>query len=399
MKTTVDQLAAFGGSRLFTSPKPISNLAQPSLQVCLTYLRQAYEQGSLRSGVLVRELEDKLATFHGVSHCISFNSGFWAIAVTLRTLALAGRTEVIMPSLTYRRMADIAAWAGLVPHFCEVDPVSMTNTADCVRACLNERTALIIGVHPINGLADLDGLAELSAQHGVPLIFDSVESACESHQGRRIGGFGDAEAFSLGASKLINGFEGGYVTTHRSDLAQRLRSALALGEQAEMLPGVPSLDARLSDFHAAMALAGLDELDMQISRNRQRYWRYRQRLDKLPGLELLDFDETLNPGFKSIVAHIGEAWPLERDETIALLNAEMIFARAYYSDPLHRADMRYPHVSPELPTTDALARQLILLPCGEHVDLADVDRICDFFEFLFANAHAIRNQYRKGAAT
>jgi len=399
MKTTVDQLAAFGGPRLFTSPKPISNLAQPSLEACLTYLRQAYEQGTLRSGVLVGQLEDKLATFHAVSHCISFNSGFWAIAVTLRTLALAGRTEVIMPSLTYRRMADIAAWAGLVPHFCEVDPVRMTNTADCVRACINERTALIIGVHPINGLADLDGLAELSDQYGVPLIFDSVESACETHQGRRIGGFGDAEVFSLGASKLINGFEGGYVTTCNGDLAQRLRSALTLGEQAKKLPSLVSLDARLSDLHAAMALAGLDELSEQIDRNRQRYWRYRHRLGKLPSLDLLDFDEALNPGFKSIVVHIGEAWPLERNETIALLNAEMIFARAYYPDPLHRADMRYPHVSPELPTTDELAGQLILLPCGEHVDLADVDRICEFLEFLFANVDAIRNQYRKGTVT
>jgi dTDP-4-amino-4,6-dideoxygalactose transaminase len=142
-------------------------------------------------------------------------------------------------------------------------------------------------------------------------------------------------------------------------------------------------------MHAAMALAGLEELDEQISRNRQRYLRYKQRLDKVPGLELIEFDESMGSGYKSIVVNIGDSWPLGRDETIALLNAEMILARSYYPDPLHRAPMRYQHISPELPITEALAQRFILLPCGEHVGLADVDLICDFIQFIFELADEI----------
>lgn len=388
-KQSIEDLAIFGGAPQFVQVKPVSNLSKPDWHGFVAHLQPAFEQGLLGSGALVAQLEERLAAFHGVAHCVAFNSGFWALAAVMRCLSPAGRDEIVMPSLTYRRMADIAGWAGLKPRFCEVDPVRMTNTAAEVAPCLNDRTAMIMGVHPIQGLADIDGLSQLAREAGIALVFDSVESVYETHQGRRIGGFGDVEVFSLGASKLVNGFEGGYVTTDNAEHAQRLRAMLC--SAPDQVPVTPGLHAHLSDVHAAMALAGLEEIDAQIERNRLRYLAYQAGLAGLSGLRLLTVDETSRPSYKNIIAEVTADWPLSRDHTVAILNAERALARAYYPQPLHTRPMGYPHIAAQLPTTEALSGRYLLLPCGELVSENDIAQICALLHFAGQHARDIQH--------
>src|SRR5690606_1129933 len=91
-----------------------------------------------------------------------------------------------------------------------------------VRPHLGAETALIMAVHPIINCCDATGLEALSLETGVPLMFDAVESVYERIDHRKVGSFGRAECFSMHASKLLNGFEGGYVTTNDTELANRL---------------------------------------------------------------------------------------------------------------------------------------------------------------------------------
>ena len=149
------------------------------------------------------------------------------------------------------------------------------------------------------------------------------------------------------------------------------------------------LNARLSEVHAAMALAGLDGLQEQIARNRERYLTYRRLLASLKGIRLLEFDETHRPGYKNIVVEVLADWPLSRDDTVSVLNAEMILARAYYTPPLHRKQMAYPHVPATLPITDRLAERFILVPCGQLVSDGDITQIVDLMKFIFVNSSSI----------
>lgn len=389
MKKNIEDLAVFGGRPVFDTPRPISNLARPDLTKFLDYLRVSYEAGIMTGpGPCNALLESRLARFHAVSDCVLFTNGFWALAALMKALGLPGRTEVVIPSLTYRRMADIASWAGLTPHFCDVDPLSMTNTAECVASKITARTSLVLGVHPIHGIADVDGLTALTRQYGLPLGFDSVESVHETHRGLRVGGFGDAEVFSLGASKLINGFEGGYVTTNNPQVARRLRN-LNLPSNTVFSDAV-TMDARLSEIHAAMALASLDDLAAQIMRNRRRYICYAEQLSGIAGLRLLAFNEDQTPSYKNIMIEVLDTWPLSRDETIRVMNAEMMLSRAYYNQPLHTRDMSYPNVSCSLPCTEEYAKKFILLPCGELVDERDISMIVGLLRLIAANGQAIR---------
>jgi dTDP-4-amino-4,6-dideoxygalactose transaminase len=303
-----------------------------------------------------------------------------------------------MPSLTYRRLADIVAWAGLVPHFCEVDAARLCITAETARPCVNENTALILGVHPIVNCCDAEGLEALSAQTGIPLLFDSVESVYETLNGRRVGTFGRAECFSMHASKLINAFEGGYVTTNDAELAARLRTLRTNRSTDALTIRTRSMDAMQNEIHAAMALAGLDCIDEHIELNRRRYYRYKIGLRDVPGLRLLNFDERERNGFKNIVVELTTEWPLERETTLELLHKEKLLCRAYYSPALHQKPTGYPTVHGDLSQSEALARRYMTLPSGYLVSEDDVDSICGLLGAIqsygqsiaarTANAHA-----------
>lgn len=395
-KSAIEELAIFGGTRLFATPKPTSNLVRPDFEKFLGYSLTFIEQHQYTNGSLVKLLEQRLASFHQVEYCIAFSSGFWALALAIKALALKGKDEIVMPSFTYRRMADIAAWTKLKPHFCDVEAATLANSAATVRPCINDNTALVLGVHPIVNFCDIDGLVALAKEKNIPLLFDSVESVYESYNGKKIGCFGAAEIFSMGASKLVNGFEGGYITTNDAKLAQQLSLMrdFGFGEQGKVeVSG--GLNARLNEVHAAMALAGLDDLEDQVVRNRDRYHTYRRLLAPLNGIRLLEFDESQRPGYKNIVVEILEDWPLSRDDTVSVLNAEMILARAYYTPPLHRKRMAYLYITAELPVTDRLAERLILPPCGHLVSNEDIAGIVELLKFMRANAKVITQRLRQ----
>lgn len=399
IKTDIGSLALFEGSPLFDVPRSTSNLLQPNIETFLSYSRQFYEaEQYTNNGPVARLLEQRLATFHGVEHCLVFASGFWAIALAMRCLAMEGRDEVIMPSLTYRRMADIAAWLPLKPHYCEVDPDTLAMTRQTVEACITNKTALILGTHPIVNCCDAKELEDLGREHGIPVLFDSVESIYENLPEGRIGGFGEAECFSLHACKLLNGFGGGYLTSNNSDLIQNLASLRTFGFTAPDIVGLPGgLNAKLNEMHAAMALASLDDLDKQIIRNKERYAAYKDLLAGTTGIRLLTFDEQHQSSFKNIVVELTQDWPLSRDVTLQLLNAENILARAYYAPPLHQKAAHITYVAPALTGTEELAQRFVNMPCGQRTSIQDIEQIVALMGFLAHHADAVLSRLKESS--
>jgi dTDP-4-amino-4,6-dideoxygalactose transaminase len=390
LKARVEELAAFGGQPQFVTPVSTSNLVRPDIERFLAYSRVFYDAHRYTNdGPLVRQLEERLADFHGTRHAIAMANGFWALVLTIKCLALPGRHEVVMPSLTYRRLADVVAWSGLVPRFSDVDPATLAIGPEEAEACIGEDTALILGVHPIVNCCDAPGLETMAARHGIPLMFDAVESVYECVGGRKVGSFGRAECFSLHASKLVNGFEGGYVTTDDDILATRLRKLRGFGFQGPDNVEELGINAKLNEVHAAMALASLDDLEAQVRRNRERYRVYQRELADLPGLRLVAFDESEPTSYKTILVELTDSWPLTRSNTLKLLNAEGALSRAYYWPPLHTKNMQYPTVPARLPLTEVLGERYMLMPCGHFVDEAAIVAVCTLLHFIRRHAAVI----------
>jgi dTDP-4-amino-4,6-dideoxygalactose transaminase len=392
-KQTLGDLALFGGDRSFSPPISTSNLVRPDVDTFLSYSRIFYDaQRYSNTGPVSVMLEKRLAEFHEAAESVVFSCGFWGLVLAIRYLALPGREEVIMPSLTYRRMADAVAWTGLIPRFCDVEESSLAPSADTMRPLINERTALILAAQPMVNCCDAPALEALAAEVSIPLLIDSVESVYEAYQGRRVGTFGNAELFSLHASKLVNGFEGGYITTEDASLAEELRWLRGFGYRAEDDVIGLGLNAKLNEVHAAMTLAGLDEVDLRVQQNRERYGVYREAVTGFPGLRLLEFDESERCGYKNIVVELCDDWPLSREHTLSLLNAEGALARGHYSPPLHMKKTCYPTRSGRLDVTERFADRLMLMPSGFQVSIDDIRNVMEIMRFISANAAAIEER-------
>jgi dTDP-4-amino-4,6-dideoxygalactose transaminase len=372
------KFALFGEKPLFAEPKPTGNLYRPSIDKFLGYSRVFYQSKRYTDdGELSRVLESRLAEFHAVERAVAVTSGFWGHVLAMAALALPGRREIIAPAFGYRRTDEMIAWAGFVPHFCDVDPETLSISVDTIKAALNERTALILAPHPMVNCCDAQGIEDFGRDHGIPVVFDSVEAAYRTYNHRRIGGFGDAEVFSTHATKLLNSFEGGYITTNNTRLADRLDQMKRFGlADADTVEDGRALNAKLNEVHAAMALASLDEVDEQIACHQRTYEQYVTGLWDVDGLTILEHKESQRPDYRIIVVRIGDAWPLSREHTLRLLEAENVLARPYYA-PLTGKVVEYPRVCPALPVTDAIARDFMVLPSGAHVSEDDVGRIVE----------------------
>lgn len=388
-----NQLAYFGNKPLFESPRSTSNLIKPSLSGFLDYIKPVYQRGRGIGGLndVTLMLEERLASVHGVKNCITTVNGLWGLVLSIHALKLKGKNEIIMPSLTYRRMADIAAWLNLTPNFCDVDSKTLAVTAVDIEKSINANTALIMAPHPIVNTLNVKEIEELGKKHNIPVLFDSVEASYAEFSGVRVGNFGNAECFSMHASKFLNGFEGGYITTNDDELAIELR---VLRNEGVMLDNSNTLktgiDGTLNEIHAAMTLASVDNIESQIEHNKKNFYKYKELLNDIPEITLVEYSDTELRTFKNILIELNDTWPLDRNLTIDLFHAENMVVRPYYYPPLHKKEHQFETISSELHNSEILQHKYLLMPCGKFVNEDDIIKIVSFLKIVRDNALEIK---------
>lgn len=399
MSSSLD-LALLGGQPRFERVRPIGQLSSPDRGVFHGLLDRAILSESGVGPALVPELEQQLAELHGVDHCVAYSNACVALVALTELLAVKPGGEVILPAFTYMGLPHLVQWTGHRPRFCDVDPADHTLDPKAVRRAVGPDTAMILGVHQVQAACDIEEFDRISAEFGVPVIYDAVHGIFNTRGGVPIGGFGRAEVFSLHATKLLNGFEGGYITTQDEALAARvrtLRDGGRLAGAASGLPGLPAgpgLNGACPEFHAALALAGLQGLPEAVERNRMRYERYREGLAGLPGVRVLTYPEDgERRNYEFTLVWIEESFGFSRDEVVAVLLAEGTRARAYYGPPVHLSEHRPRWMEPpSLPVTEHLAQHIVQMPVGEHVSLQDIDVICEVFGVLADGGDRLRQK-------
>lgn len=398
-KQGIGDLVLFGGQKLFDAPKPVGQLDAPPVEEYLDLLQVSFDEGQLTNGgPLVQQLETRLCEYHQVSHCVAVANAALGLTMLMQLFSHDKVGEVIMPAFSYRGLPHFAQWAGQIPQFCDVDPVTHALDPQAVEPCINERTTSILTVCNFNSPGHLDDLCALGDSRNIPVIIDSVYGLGSSYKGQPLGRFGAAEVFSTHATKLLNGFEGGYITTEDDELAETLRWQRNFCFPPLQPPGACDyrhalgINAKLNELHAAMALLSLDRLDDVIARNKERYAAYQSELSRFDGLELVGYldDEAERRNYQLAVVEIGKDWPFTRDEMLRLLKAEGAAISPYYSPPLHKSSHCPPDaVVPDLPVSEDLATRYLQLPVGELVSLEDIKALGELFLFLQDNSAAI----------
>jgi dTDP-4-amino-4,6-dideoxygalactose transaminase len=254
---------------------------------------------------------------------------------------------------------------------------------------LSAKTSAILAVHLFGNPAAVDALQTIASNSGIPLICDAAHAFGSDINGRRIGTFGTAEVFSFSPTKLLVAGEGGMIATHDADLARKLRVARNYGDSGNYDPDLAGLNARMSEFHAALALRGLQGLDARIARRNQIRLYYEQRLGSIPGISFQRIRTGNRSACKDFAVLVDEsAFGKSRNWLVEALEKENIQVRRYFWPPVHRQKL-YREIwdKQPLPVTDRVSNSILNLPIYSTLSAEQIDKVCDAVlrSYEFAN--------------
>lgn len=339
----------------------------PSLETVLDTYRAVYDGGTITNAAVVARFEAAVAERIGVRHCIAVSSCTTGLMLVLRALDLSG--EILIPSFTFFATGHAALWNGLRPVFVDCDRYTWTVDPDTVERRITERTRAILAVHLYGNPCNSHALAQIASKYGLKLVFDAAHAFGSMRQGMAVGQFGDAEVFSLSPTKLLVAGEGGLVTTNDGVLARLLRAGRNYGDLGAYDPELLGINARMSEFNAAVGLACLDLMDYKIKRRQNIAAIYTELLSDCPGISFQQVDPRDCCTYKdySILVN-AEQFGVSRDEIGRSLLADNIETKRYFFPPLHQQALyrRYHDAAQyPLPNTEFVSGGILSLPIYE----------------------------------
>jgi dTDP-4-amino-4,6-dideoxygalactose transaminase len=384
-KRRLGDLAILGGRPAFDKPLYVGRPNLGDRERFLSRVDRIFERRWFSNdGPVAQELEERLATFLGVKHCIAVANATLGLQLVAQATGLSG--EVIVPSFTFIATAHALKWQGIDPVFCDVDPSTHNIDPQRVEELITSRTSAILGVHLWGRPCDVSSLEAVARKHSLHLLFDAAHALGCSHKGQCVGGFGSAEVFSFHATKFFNSFEGGAITTNDDGLADGLRAMRNFGYDSSGEIVALGMNAKMHEVSAAMGLSSLDEIDTFIDANRRNRRDYAECLEGVPGIHLIEFDRTERHNYQYMVLEVDDAVTgITRDDLQRVLIAENVAARRYFSPPCH---LQHPYkaTSPamrdRLGVTERLAGQVLQLPTGTAVGPGEIQAISDLVRVI-----------------
>ena len=369
------QPAILKGPPAFPGGLPFARPYTPPLDAVTARLQPSYAAGELTNGRVVRSLEEQVAELLGVPHVVAVSSCTAGLTLTIQALCPEG--PVLLPSFTFSASGHAVRWNGNRPVFAECDPATFQIDLDDAKSKIDE-VSCILATHVFGAPCRPTTVEELGRSRGLPVVFDAAHGFGALHAGRPLGGFGDAEVFSLSPTKTLVAGEGGLVATRHRDLADHVRVGRDYGNPGGYDTQFVGLNARMSEFHASMAVESLARLDDQLAMRRAVAATYCAGLADVPGIatQLIDPDDAST--FKDFTVIVDPVrFGLSRDRLVEALKADGVETRNYFDPPVHRHQSYADLKPPAMPVTDDVCSRVTSLPMFARLPLEAAEQVVE----------------------
>lgn len=397
MKSTIDELAIFGGTPAFAEQLHVGRPDSCDANALFGRLSGMLNRRWLTNdGPLLQEFERAVEAKLRVEHCVAMSSGTVALETAVRALELRG--EVIVPAFTFIGTAHALRWMGLTPVFCDIDRRTQNLNPQKVEEAIGPNTSGIVGVHLWGRPCDIEALSDIAERSNLKLVFDAAHAFGCSYRGVPIGNFGAAEVLSFHATKVVTTFEGGAVVTNDTRLAERVRLMRNFGFADYDFVSCLGTNGKLSEAGAAMGLTSLESFEQRVSINRQWYKLYQECLAGERVINCVTYEETEDNNFRYIVVELDPAASgITRDNLIRVLRAENVLARRYFFPGCHRMEPyrteRGSH--PPLSETENVADRILVLPTGGAITPLAIEEICRIIRMCLASGEEVTKGLRR----
>lgn len=343
-------------------------------------IQQVLHDANFISGKQVAQLEEKLAEYVGVKHCITCGNGTDALSLVMMAWDIKEGDAVFVPDFTFFASAEVVSFEGATPVFVDVDertfnldPNRLEEAIAVVKQQGKLRPRAVVAVDLFGQPADYERIEAICKEHGLLLLEDGAQGFGGSIGERRACSFGDAATTSFFPAKPLGCYgDGGAVFTNDDRLDELLRSLRVHGKSpVSKYDNVRiGVNSRLDTLQAAVLGVKLDafasyELEA-VNRAAQLYREYLEDAVKTP---------IVPAGFVSSWAQYtilleDEA---QRQKVQHALKEQGIPTMVYYPKPMHLQGAFDQLEQPvACPVTESLCQRVVSLPMHPYLSEEDI---------------------------
>ena len=335
------------------------------------------------SGPQVTQLEEKLAAYVGVKHCIACANGTDALQLTLMAWGSAAGDAVFVPDFTFFSSGEVVPLVGASPVFVDIDadtynisPESLERAIEYVIQNTDLKPRVIVAVDLFGQPADYEKIRRIADKYDLLVLEDAAQGFGGRVGERRACSFGDISITSFFPAKPLGCYgDGGAVFTDSDEWADLLRSLHVHGKGGDKYDNIRiGLNSRLDTLQAAVLLAKLDFLEEELVRCDQIAAEYTRQLAgavKVP---------VIREGMRSAWAQytICLESTKEREYLMAFLKEAGIPTAVYYKKPMHLQQAFAGHLIEAVPCvqTEDICGRCVSLPMHPYLEEEQIEAVC-----------------------
>ena len=330
-------------------------------------IKKVLDHGQYILGPEVAELEERLADYVGVEHCIGVASGTDALQAAMMALEIGPGDEVITTPFTFIATGEMIALLGAKPVFVDIDPQTFNIDPQQIEAAITPKTKAIIPVSLYGQCADMDAINAIADKHGLPVIEDAAQSLGATYKGKQSCALSTIGCTSFFPAKPLGAYgEAGAIFTNDDNLANIMRQIRVHGQDRRYHHARIGFNGRLDTLQAAILLAKLDIFPEEVAARKQIGDQYTQLIEQADKNITAPF---IAEGNTSVYAQYTVQIE-DRDTVAQKLNDQGIPTAVHYPIPLNQqpainqADL-------QLPNTDVAASKVMSLPMHPYLEKKD----------------------------
>ena len=330
-------------------------------------IRKVLDHGQYIMGPEVSELEEKLAEYVGVKHCIGVSSGTDALLIAMMALGIGRGDEVITTPFTFIATGEMIALLGAKPVFVDVDEQTYNIDPDKIEQAITAKTKAIMPVSLYGQCANFDRINEIAAKHSLPVIEDGCQSFGATYKGNKSCALSTIGCTSFFPSKPLGGYgDSGACFTDDDELANVMRQVKVHGQDRRYHHPRIGINGRMDTMQAAILLAKLDVFSNEVNARESVGGKYTQLLKENCPKIVTPFIGTNNTSVYAQYTVQVE----NRDEIQKYLKTEGIPTAVHYPVCLNKQPALETSEF-NLPVSESLANKVMSLPM--HPYLKDLD--------------------------
>jgi len=325
-------------------------------------------------GPEVEAFEREIASSFDCGNAVGVANGTDSITLALMAVGVEPGDEVVTTPLTATFTALAVSRLGAKPVFADVEPETLTLSAESVARRITSKTRAILPVHLYGNAADIEGMLELAGAHGLAVVEDACQAHGARHDGKSLGSIGPAGTFSFYPTKNLGALgDGGMVVTREDELAAKVKRLRNGGQSSRYRHDEIGFNSRLDEIQAAILRVKLKYLEAKNERRRELSRLYEEALED-SGVRPV----AVRDGCTS-ARHLFVIRSPDRDALAAHLKERGVETLIHFPIPTHlqRAYESLGQGPGSCPNAEKACDEILSLPLYPTLSAAAVDRVAE----------------------